>query len=104
MRNNIEYMKLFMEFESDDMPMVYFYEVDLNDNRFMLRQIEVFADRTVKVDNAPCLEVIEACPIPTADEFNAKVYGEGFYATVISKKEFDEIWKSHSYSGSLTAT
>jgi hypothetical protein len=36
MRNNIEYMKLFMEFESDDMPMVYFYEVDLNDNRFML--------------------------------------------------------------------
>lgn len=36
MGNNIEYIKLFMEHESDDMPMVYFYEVDLNDDRFTL--------------------------------------------------------------------
>lgn len=48
--NNIEYIKLFMEKESDDMPIIYFYEVDLNCDRFMIREIEVFADRTVKFD------------------------------------------------------
>ena len=93
-----------MEYESDDMPVVYFYEVDLKDNRFALREIEVFADRTVKIENALCREVVEACPIPTVDEFNAKVWGEGFYATFVFKKEFDEIWNTKIYSKSLTAT
>ena len=48
MERNIEYIQLFMEYESDDMPMVYFYEVDVNDDRFALRAIEIFVDRTVK--------------------------------------------------------
>ena len=78
MDSNIEYIQLFMEYESDDMPMVYFYEVDLNDDRFALREIEVFVNRTVKVDNDPYCDVIEACPIPRVDELNAKVWGEGF--------------------------
>ncbi len=86
------------------MPVVYFYEVDLKDNRFALREIEVFADRTVKIENALCREVVEVCPIPTVDEFNAKVWGEGFYATFVFKKEFDEIWNTKIYSKSLTAT
>ncbi len=37
MGSGIEYIQLFMEYESDDMPVIYFYEVDLNDNRFALR-------------------------------------------------------------------
>lgn len=86
------------------MPVVYFYEVDLKDNRFALREIEVFADRTVKIENALCREVVEVCPIPTVDEFNAKVWSEGFYATFVFKKEFDEIWNTKIYSKSLTAT
>ena len=45
MERNIEYIQLFMEYESDDMPMVYFYEVDLDDGRFSLRAMEVFANR-----------------------------------------------------------
>lgn len=36
MESNIEYIHLFMEYESDDMPMVYFYEVDLNNDRLAL--------------------------------------------------------------------
>ncbi len=104
MGSNIEYIKLFMEYESDDMPMVYFYEVDLDDGRFALRAMEVFANRAIKLYNDLYCDVIEACPIPTVDELNAKVWGEGFYATVISKDEFDEIWNSGIYNGSLTAT
>lgn len=103
MGSGIEYIQLFMEYESDDMPVIYFYEVDLNDNRFALRQMEVFADRTVKIENDLYHDVIEVCPIPTVDEFNTKVWGEGFYAAIISKEEFDEIWNTRIYSGNLVA-
>lgn len=104
MESEIEYIKLFMEYESDDLPLVYFYEVNLQDNRFILREIEVFIDRTVKLDDDPYREVIEMCPIPTVDELNAKVWGDGFYAKTISKEEFEEIWNTGIYNESLTAT
>ncbi|MCI8802137.1 MAG: hypothetical protein HFG01_02195 [Oscillibacter sp.] len=103
MKSDVEYIQLFMEYESDEMPMVYFYEVDLKDDRLTLREMEIFADRTVKIDKDPYRDVIEVCPIPTVDELNAKVWGEGFYATIISKEEFDEIWNTRIYSGSLVA-
>ena len=104
MEKNLEYIKLFAEYESDDMPVVYFYEIDLDDDRFMLREMEVFMDRTVRTDEDPYRDVIEAVPIPPADEFNAKVWGEGFYATVIPKEEFDEIWDSGVYDGDLSTS
>lgn len=93
-----------MEYESADMPILYFYEVDLNDDRFALRAIEVFSDRTVKFYIDLYCDAIEMCPIPTVDELNAEVWGEGFYATIISKDKFDEIWSTGIYTGSLTAT
>ena len=104
MERNIEYIQLFTEYESDDMPMVYFYEVDVNDDRFALRAIEIFVDRTVKFYNDLYCDVVEVCPIPTVDELNEKVWGEGFYATIISKGKFDEIWNTGIYNESLTAT
>lgn len=102
--SNIEYIQLFMEYESDDMPMVYFYEVDLNDERLALREIEVFVNRIVELIDYPYYDVIEVCPIPTVDELNTNIWGEGFYATIISKEEFDKIWNTGIYTGSLTAT
>ncbi|MDE6959921.1 MAG: hypothetical protein K2P27_03590 [Lachnospiraceae bacterium] len=104
MERDMEYIQLFMEYESDDMPVVYFYEVDLKDDRFALRAIEVFINREVKRYEDLYSDVIEACPIPTVDEFNAKVWGEGFWATMISKEKFDEIWNTGIYNESLTAT
>ena len=104
MERDVEYIQLFMEYESDDMPVVYFYEVDLKDDRFALRAIEVFIDREVKRYEDLYSDVIEACPIPTVDEFNAKVWGEGFWATMISKEKFDEIWNTGIYNESLTVT
>lgn len=43
-------------------------------------------------------------PSATVDELNEKVWGEGFYATIISKGKFDEIWNTGIYNESLTAT
>lgn len=99
--NDIEYIKVFMEYEADDLPMVYFYEVDLNDKRFALRGIEVFVNRKVKLIDDLYYDAIEACPIPTVDEFNAKIWGEGFNAAIISKEEFERIWITKTYDGSL---
>ena len=104
MGNSVEYLKVFMEYESDDMPMVYFYEVDLNDERLALRDMEVFVDGTVKIYDEPYRDVIEVCSIPTVDELNAKIWGEGFCAKIISKEEFDEIWDTRVYKGRLDAT
>lgn len=97
-----EYIKLFMEYETDDMPVVYFYEVDLNDKRFCRRAIEIFHDGCVeRIDDLYC-GVIEAVPIPTAKELNAGVWGEGFRAFAVSEAEFDEIWCSGVYHGNLS--
>lgn len=103
MKSNIEYLKVFMEYESDDMPVVYFYEVDLDNERLTIREIEVYPDGQTQLNDKPYLDVIEICPIPTANELNSGIWGEGFFAAVISKEEFYEIWNSGVYSGSLTA-
>lgn len=103
MGSNNEYIQLFMEYESDDMPMVYFYEVNLDDDRFALRAIEVFVNRMVKIYKDLYCDVIEACPIPTVDELNAKGLGGRLYAIIISKEKFEEIWNTGIYSGSLIA-
>lgn len=64
-KNNIEYIKLFMEYESKDMPIVYLYEVNLDDERLALRAIEIFEDRKlIKMDDL-YRGVIEIFPIPS---------------------------------------
>lgn len=91
-----------MEYESEDMPVVYFYEVDLEDNRFCRRAIEIFVSRRVHlIDDLYC-DVIEAVPIPTKEEFNANIWGNGFRAVVVSQSEFEKVWESGIYSGDLS--
>ncbi len=104
MENKIEYMKLFVEYEHDNAPAVFFYEVDLGNNRFLIREIVVYADRRVTLDNNPDRDVIEIVPIPTIDELNSRIWGDGFFATAISKEEFETIWESGIYNGDLSAT
>lgn len=103
MENNVEYIKLFIKYESDDMPVVYFYEVNLDDDRFCLREMEVFVNRQVSITDDLYRDVIEAVPIPTKDEFNSNVWGEGICAFVIPKDEFEKVWESGNYGGELSA-
>lgn len=92
MENGIEYVKCIMEYESDDMPVVYFYEVDLTDGRLARRAIEVFADGQAERKDDLYLDVVEILPIPTVEELNGNVFGDGFRATTIEKEEFEMIW------------
>ena len=85
------------------MHFVYVYEVDLDGGRFCRRAIEIFHDGRVERIDDLYRDVIEAVPIPTAEELNAGVWGEGFRAFAVSEAAFDEIWRSGVYHGNLSA-
>ena len=102
METTIEYMKVFMEYESDDMPVLYFYEVDLATERLANRAIEIFINRQVKQIEDLYHGVIEIVPVPTVEELNAKVWGDGFFALEITKEEFEKIWNSAVYHGKIS--
>ncbi len=103
MKEHMEYLKVFMKYEADDMPVVYFYEVDTRRGRYALRAIEVFADRHVRSTDELYRGAIEITPVPTADDLNSGLCGEGFFARVISGQEFDFVWSSGIYGGELSA-
>jgi hypothetical protein len=103
MKENVEYIKVFADYESDDMPVVYLYEVDLEDERLALRAIEIFADRKVKCIEDFYRDVIEILSIPSVAELNSGEWGGGFFALAIREEEFEEIWNSDSYMGRLSA-
>lgn len=103
MEESMEYIQVFMEYESVDMPLVYFYEVDLSEGRFAHRAMEVFTSRKVHHMKDLYSDVIEKLPIPTLDELNTGVWGEDFYAVLISREDFERVWKTGMYSGSLTS-
>ena len=96
-----EYIKLFWEDALEGEPTVILYEVDTENERLVLRSIDVFADG--HTCNIPDLYdgVIEIVPIPTVEELNAHVWGEEFHACLIEKAEFEIIWKSHTYDREL---
>ena len=97
----IEYIKLFWASAPEGEPSVILYEVDTENARLALRSIDIFADGHTR--NIPDLYdgVIEVLPIPTAEEFNAHIWGEEFRACIIEQAEFEAIWESHTYNGEI---
>lgn len=97
----MEYIKLFWENAPEGEPPVILYEVDIESDRLALRSIDIFADGQTR--NIPDLYdgAIEITPIPTVEELNAHVWGKEFLACIIEKAEFEAIWGTHTYDGSL---
>ena len=95
----IEYLKLFWEDAPQGEPSVILYEVDTEHERLALRAIDIFADRhSLNSDNLYDGS-IEITPIPNVDALNAHVCGEGIYACLMEKAEFEAVWESHSNHG-----
>ena len=94
----MEYIKLFWKDAPLGEPSIILYEVDTENERLALRSIDIFADGHTR--NIPNLYdgVIEILPIPTAEEFNAHVWGEEFRACAIEKAEFEAIWESQFFA------
>lgn len=90
--SKVEYIKLFWKHELNDEPAIILYEVDTNDERLALRSVDILKDgNTQNIDNIYD-GAIEITPIPTVEELNSHIWGEEFYASLISRDEFEKIW------------
>lgn len=96
-----EYVKLFWYHDNPDEPRIIIYEVDLLNDRYILRLIDIYADGRCVNNGDPYETVIEVLPLDTVEEINNTVeYGDDVRAVRISSEEFEEIWNTHVYSGS----
>lgn len=96
--NKFEYIKCFWKYIDYETPVVVFYEVDLENERYATRMIDVFANR--KVDNfiENSFEFITEAPVPTVSEINEM---DEFFAKFISKEEFEEVYNCCEYLGDI---
>lgn len=97
-----EYVQVFWYHACPDDPRIIIYEVDLLNERYILRLIDIYADGRCINNGDPYDSVIEVVPLETVEEINMCVWGDEFRAVRISQAEFDKIWNTHVYLGSFT--
>lgn len=99
-----EYIKLYWAHTSPkekDEPVVILYEVDLSEERYATRLVDIYADRSaVNIEDKEFGFVTE-CPVPAVDEFNSDEYGAEFKTCIITGEEFERTWESGIYQGAL---
>lgn len=86
-----EYIKWFWEFIDTETPVLLFYEVDLTNERYATRMIEIFSDRTIHVIAEEGFAFVTEAPVPTVEEINLE---DEFYAETISQNAFNKIYHS----------
>lgn len=101
LQHRMEYVKLFWKHDYPDDPVVIIYEVDLDDERYAVRLIDIYADGHTSNQEDKAWGYVTEAPVPTVEIFNTTDYGEEFYACLISKEEFEEIWNTGIYNGDL---
>lgn len=97
--HKMEYIKCFWQYIDRETPVLCFYEVDEEEERYTTRNIDVFIDGHIEKLGEHDGFVSEA-PCPTIEEINEM--GE-FKAFSIKIQEFEEVWNQHSqrYNGNL---
>lgn len=93
-----EYIKWFWKYIDAETPVLLFYEVDLENERYTTRMTEVFCDKTAKPVIEEGFEFITEAPVPEIEEINCD---PEFYAEIISREEFEEVYYAEKYSGSI---
>ena len=97
--NKFEYIKWFWKHNDDDTPILLFYEIDLENERYATRMVEVFSDKRAIPVIEKGFDYITEEPIPTIDEINIE---PEFFAEIISKEEFEAVYKSKKYAGEIS--
>lgn len=97
--NKFEYIKWFWKYIDDDTPILLFYEIDLENERYATRITEVFSDKRVipVIENG--FDYVTEAPVPTIDEINKE---PEFFAVIISKEEFENVYKTEIYAGEIS--
>ena len=93
-----EYIKCFWKFIDDETPLLLFYEVNLENERYATRMIEVFSDKSVNSSDGEGFDFVTEAPVPTIEEINQE---PEFYAMMISENEFERIYHAKEYPESV---
>ena len=94
--NKFEYIKWFWKYTDDETPVLLFYEVDPENERYARRMAEVFPDRSVsRVILEEGFDFVTEAPVPAVEEINKR---SEFYAIIISQEEFDNVYNAEKYS------
>lgn len=96
--NKYEYIKFYWKYIDDETPVVLFYEIDLENERYATRMTEIFRNRKAIPVIEPGFEFITEAPVPTINEINTD---DEFFAEIISKEEFEEVYHCKIYSGNI---
>ena len=97
--NRFEYIKWYWEHTHDNDPVIFFYEVDTENERYATRMTEIYADRRAVPVIEEGFEFITEAPIPTPDEINTE---PEFFAEYITKEEFEAVYRSDRYEGKIS--
>ncbi len=90
-----EYIRCDWKHDFKDEPVTLLYEVDLNEERYATRMIDIYADgHTNNLQDADWKFVTEA-PVPSIEDINKGECGEEFSACMISKEEFEKVWNKN---------
>ena len=96
--NKFEYIKCYWKYIDDETPVVLFYEVDLENERYATRMTEIFTNRGAVPVIEAGFEFITEAPIPKIDEINED---NDFFAEIISKEEFERVYLCRIYDGDI---
>ena len=99
--HKMEYVKLYWRHDFPIDPVVIIYEVDVDDERYATRLINIFADGRIENQEDKAWGYVTEAAVPTVEEFNTLEYGEEFCACLVSQDEFEKIWSTGGYSGKL---
>lgn len=93
-----EYIKWYWDHDDKGYPVIFFYEVDPENERYATRMAEVYADRTIKQVIEEGFEFITEAPIPVIEEINAQ---PEYFAEIITKEEFELIYQQEIYTDDI---
>ena len=97
--SNFEYIKWYVkEFHGEFAP-ILLYEVDLDNDRYATRIIEIYENRQIKRIVEEDFKYVSEGSIPTIQEINLD-YPE-HYAELITREQFEVIYKSEYYNGKI---
>lgn len=89
-----EYIKCFWKYIDDETPVIMFYEVDLDNERYATRMIEVFPNGKIYLGANEGFAFVSETSVPNVDEINKD---DEFMAEVISKAEFEKMYALRRY-------
>lgn len=98
MNKEFEYIRWYWEYIDQTTPVLLFYEVDLENDRYATRMLEIFDDRTIVPVIEEEFEFVTEAPVPTINEINRE---PEFFAEIISREEFEKVYECSIYQYGL---